>query len=75
MRRESGSIARVGSLSAMVEDGESITSDNLWVPSFIVKLWAMLHDPSAEDFIRWTDSGDSIAISNWDQFSRIFLSK
>ncbi len=42
-------------------------------PAFVGKLFAMLEDRRAEEYISWSDSGDSIVIPDPTQFSSKIL--
>ncbi len=60
--------------------GDTITEHDLvdgsGVSTFVSKLWDMLHDPTARQYIKWADcSGESIVIADHVIFSTRILSR
>lgn len=42
-------------------------------PAFVMKLWALINDPSNHEFIRWNDDGKLIRVFRSDEFKKNVL--
>ncbi|KAI0780561.1 hypothetical protein BD413DRAFT_462499 [Trametes elegans] len=61
--------------SALAEQSRPIRNGQHNIPRFLLKLYEIINDPTNEELIKWSESGDSFYIYHQERFAKEVLGK